>query len=237
MSSDKPTRPGGYAAAAVPCSLLLAFSGNVHWIQDVTDPLADDFRNLKEPGPQLSREGAFFVVEGPEAIRLLLASEFAVTKLLLKPSLLDSMAEALVSRLKRETIADADAQVMLLLCEANLMEQVTGIPAKHASAALAIARRRAPCCLQDIPQFVAGAPFRALALERGLDEESVGALFRVAAAFGASVVLCDSECGDPFHRRAVRVSMGHVLRVPLVQGCLHELLGELVAADVQTIAV
>ncbi|CAE7568980.1 sirt2 [Symbiodinium sp. CCMP2456] len=183
--SDKPTRPGGYAAA-VPGNLLLAFSENVHWIQDVTDPLADDFRNLKEPGPQLSREGAFFVVEGPEAIRLLLASEFAVTKLLLKPSLLDSMAEALVSRLKRETSADAAAQVMLLLCEASLMEQVTGIPAKHASAALAIARRRAPCGLQEIPQFVAGAPFRALALERGLDEESVGALFRVAAAFGAT---------------------------------------------------
>eukprot|EP00439_Symbiodinium_sp_Y106_P085558 s254_g28.t4 len=237
----------GYATAAEPGNFLLASSENAHWIQDVTDPLADDFRNLKEPGPQLSREGAFFVVEGPEAIRLLLASDFAVTKLLLKPSLLDSMAEALESRLKRETSAGADAQVMLLLCEAGLMEKawrhkpkagnVTGIPAKHASAALAIARRRAPCCLQEIPQFAAGAPFRALALERGLDEESVGALFRVAAAFGVSVVLCDSECGDPFHRRAVRVSMGHVLRVPFVQGCLHDLLGELVAADVQTIAV
>eukprot|EP00439_Symbiodinium_sp_Y106_P085572 s254_g28.t11 len=139
----------GYATAAEPGNFLLASSENAHWIQDVTDPLADDFRNLKEPGPQLSREGAFFVVEGPEAIRLLLASDFAVTKLLLKPSLLDSMAEALESRLKRETSAGADAQVMLLLCEAGLMEKVTGIPAKHASAALAIARRRAPCCLQD----------------------------------------------------------------------------------------
>src|SRR5262249_56490460 len=46
------------------------------------------------------------------------------------------------------------------------------------------------------------------------DFENLGALFRNAAAFGVDAVLLDPQCADPLYRRSVRVSMGHVLRVP-----------------------
>ena len=46
------------------------------------------------------------------------------------------------------------------------------------------------------------------------DHENLGALFRNAAAFGVDGVLLDPTCADPLYRRCVRVSMGHVLRVP-----------------------
>ena len=46
------------------------------------------------------------------------------------------------------------------------------------------------------------------------DHENVGALFRNAAAFGAGAVLLDPTTADPLYRRSVRVSLGHVLRVP-----------------------
>ena len=46
------------------------------------------------------------------------------------------------------------------------------------------------------------------------DFENLGSLFRNAAAFGVDAVLLDPTCADPLYRRSVRVSMGHVLRVP-----------------------
>jgi tRNA G18 (ribose-2'-O)-methylase SpoU len=46
------------------------------------------------------------------------------------------------------------------------------------------------------------------------DFENLGALFRNAAAFGVDAVLLDARCADPLYRRSVRVSIGHVLRVP-----------------------
>jgi tRNA G18 (ribose-2'-O)-methylase SpoU len=56
---------------------------------------------------------------------------------------------------------------------------------------------------------------RRLAVLEGLNDfENLGALFRNAAAFGVDAVLLDPRCADPLYRRSVRVSMGHVLRVP-----------------------
>jgi tRNA G18 (ribose-2'-O)-methylase SpoU len=56
-----------------------------------------------------------------------------------------------------------------------------------------------------------------LVLEDLTDHENIGALFRNAAAFGAAGVLLSPGCADPFYRRSVRVSMGHVLTVPFAQ--------------------
>jgi tRNA G18 (ribose-2'-O)-methylase SpoU len=51
-------------------------------------------------------------------------------------------------------------------------------------------------------------------LERVNDHENLGVLFRSAAALGIDAVLLDAECSDPLYRRCVRVSIGHVLRIP-----------------------
>ena len=51
-------------------------------------------------------------------------------------------------------------------------------------------------------------------LEDLVDVTNVGALFRSAAALGADAVLLSPRCADPLVRRAVRVSMGTVFRVP-----------------------
>jgi tRNA G18 (ribose-2'-O)-methylase SpoU len=57
-----------------------------------------------------------------------------------------------------------------------------------------------------------------IAVLEGLnDHQNIGALFRNAAAFGASGVLLDPTCADPLYRRSVRVSLGHVLQVPFAR--------------------
>ena len=55
---------------------------------------------------------------------------------------------------------------------------------------------------------------RVAVLERVNDHENLGVLFRSAAALGVDAVLLDPECSDPLYRRCVRVSIGHVLRLP-----------------------
>ena len=54
-------------------------------------------------------------------------------------------------------------------------------------------------------------------LEGVNDHENLGALFRNAAALGVDAVLLGPRCADPLYRRSVRVSMGHVLRVPFAE--------------------
>jgi len=85
-----------------------------------------------------------------------------------------------------------------------------------------------------VPQELeSGAPLRLLALDGLTDAANVGSLVRVAAAFGASAVLCSTECCNPFHPRAVRASAGYVFHIPIVQGDLPKMLLELGAKGVK----
>ena len=58
---------------------------------------------------------------------------------------------------------------------------------------------------------------RLLVIEGVNDHENLGGLFRNAAAFGVDAVLLDPSTADPLYRRSVRVSLGHVLRVPFAR--------------------
>lgn len=53
-----------------------------------------------------------------------------------------------------------------------------------------------------------------LVLEGVTDADNVGSAFRNAAAFGAGGVLLSPTCCDPLYRKAIRTSMGSVLRMP-----------------------
>ena len=65
----------------------------------------------------------------------------------------------------------------------------------------------------SVADVVAGA--RTLLVLEGVgDHENIGAMFRNAAGMGVDGVLFGAACADPLYRRAVRVSMGHVLRTP-----------------------
>ena len=62
-----------------------------------------------------------------------------------------------------------------------------------------------------------GSAQRLLVIEGVNDHENLGGLFRNAAAFGVDAVLLDPSTADPLYRRSVRVSLGHVLRVPFAR--------------------
>jgi tRNA G18 (ribose-2'-O)-methylase SpoU len=89
-----------------------------------------------------------------------------------------------------------------------LLSEVVGF--RVTRGVLAAADRPAPLDPADLVRTA-----RHVAVLEGLNDfENIGALFRNAAAFGVDAVLLDERCADPLYRRSVRVSMGHVLRVP-----------------------
>jgi TrmH family RNA methyltransferase len=72
----------------------------------------------------------------------------------------------------------------------------------------------------ELDSLLAALPTPLLFVGIGLqDPGNVGSLIRAADAVGAGGVLLSPGCADPFGRRAVRASMGSVLRVPVMKEC------------------
>ena len=90
----------------------------------------------------------------------------------------------------------------------ELLESLTGY---RMSRGVLCAMERRP--LPPAAEVLSGAR-RAAVLEALADPTNVGAVFRSAAALGMDAVLISQSCCDPLHRRAARVSMGAVFRVP-----------------------
>ena len=175
-------------------------------VEDPDDPRIADYvslrdRDLRRPPPRSTGDDddGRFVAEGALVIRHLLASRYRVRSLLLTHRGLRAL---------EADIACLDARVPVYLAPQPLVEAIAGY--KFHRGALASADR-AP--LPDLAEVAEGAGL--LVVVEGVnDHENLGALFRNAAAFGADGVVLDPTASDPLYRRSVRVSMGHVLRVP-----------------------
>jgi tRNA G18 (ribose-2'-O)-methylase SpoU len=137
-----------------------------------------------------------FVAEGLHVIRRLLQSDYRVRSFLVIPRRLDALAGDL---------AGIDAPVYVAAPE--VMNAVAGFDI-HRGALASAARRPLP----DPATLLARAT-RVCVLEGISDHENLGAVFRNAAALGMGALLLAPGCCDPLYRRAVRVSMGHVLDV------------------------
>jgi len=171
-------------------------------VDDPDDPRLADFAatdpvHRRREIERAARAAGFLVAEGALAVRRLIASG--------RP-----LRAVLVDAAQRVALADALAPIEapVYLGTRRLIEATLGYPFHRG--AIASADRDdgiSPAAL------VTGARTLAV-LEAISDLENLGAIFRNAAAFGVDGVLLDPRCADPFARRSVRVSMGHVLTVP-----------------------
>lgn len=168
-------------------------------IDDPSDPRVDDFRDLNSSDrrPDLPGGRGLVIAEGVLVVQRLLGSRFPVRGLLGVQARLDTLAPEI-----------ADLDVPFYLLDAQVMHDVVGF---HLNRGVLGAADRAPA--REVAEVVEGA--RTLAILEGVnDPENLGSMFRNAAGLGVDGVLFGARCADPLYRRAVRVSMGHVLRVP-----------------------
>ncbi len=172
------------------------------------DPRLADFTALGDPDlrRRVERDGDYFVVEGILAIeRLLALPRWRIRTIALFPRQAERLASALDTGLADRP--GPPAQVVVT-DEASL-RAVVGFEL-HRGALASVER-------QPLPAAVDLLPTRGLVLatEGVNDHENLGSIFRNAAAFGAGAVLLDPTSADPFYRRSVRVSLGHVLALPV----------------------
>lgn len=177
-----------------------------------TPPELDDFRDLARADRRPDRPGGrgLVLAEGTVVVRRLLGSPYPPRALLGVPRRIDELAPEL-----------AGLDVPALVADAGTMAAVVGF---HLNRGVLASADRAP--VPDLAALLATAG-RVAVLEGVNDHENLGSLFRNAAALGVDAVLLAPGCAEPLYRRSVRVSMGHVLRVPFVAGSWEELTGAL----------
>jgi tRNA G18 (ribose-2'-O)-methylase SpoU len=171
-------------------------------IDDPTDPRVDDFRDLSNADrrPDLPGRKGLVIAEGVVVVQRMLDSRFAPSALLGVGKRFETLAGDL-----------ADRDLPYYRASAEVMAEVVGFHLNRG--VLAVAPRPAEL---TVDQVLDGA--RTVAVLEGVnDHENLGSMFRNAAGLGADAVLFGDRCADPLYRRAVRVSMGHVLRVPFAQ--------------------
>ena len=172
-------------------------------VDDAADPRLSDFRDLARADRRPDRPGGrgLVLAEGTVVVRRLLASPYPPRALLGVARRIEDLAPDL----RRPGVP---ADVPAYVTDADTMAHVVGF---HLNRGVLASADRAPA--PDLATLLAGA--RRVALLEGVnDHENLGALFRNAAALGVDTVLVGPGCADPLYRRSVRVSMGHVLRVP-----------------------
>lgn len=167
--------------------------------EDKNEPGLDDFRDLSTADRRPDRPGGrgLVIAEGTVVVERLLRSPYPVRALLGVERRIRDLADDL-----------AGLDVPAYVTSAETMADVVGFHLNRG--VLAVADRPAPPSVEGIVDNA-----RVLAVLEGVgDHENLGALFRNAAALGVDGVLLGAGCSDPLYRRSVRVSMGHVLRVP-----------------------
>jgi tRNA G18 (ribose-2'-O)-methylase SpoU len=176
-------------------------------IDDPADPRLMPYRDIRERD-LVGRRG-LFIAEGETVLRVLAGqARHRPLSVLIVDKRRDKLAPIL------ETLP---AATPVYLVGQAVLDTVAGF-ALHRGI-LAIAEQGPPAGADDL---LAGLPANALvmALAGIANHDNMGGLFRNAAGFGVDAVLLDPTCCDPFYRKAIRVSVGGVLRVP------HARLGE-----------
>lgn len=209
--------------------------GSMIEITDASDPRIGVFLNQKDawlkaahnpdaPTDALGDHGAF-IAEGVLVVEHLLRSRFQARSIFVSRSRVPGVENVL---------AGVPESVPIYVAEQELMDTIVGFPIHRGLLA----------CGQRLPNpdpLELAEQCRALiVLEDLSNHDNVGSVFRSAAALaGEGVgVLLSARCCDPLYRKALRVSMGHALRVPFaIAQDLPALMPQLSAIGYTTLAL
>ena len=175
-------------------------------IDDPLDPRVAAFRDIRER--DLTGRQGLFVAEGEVVLRVL-----ASAASLCRPVAV-LIAEKRLAALE-DTLAALPPDAPVYSAAQPVLDGVAGFHLHRGI--LALGRKPASRPLEDVLAGVTEDAVVVLACGIG-NHDNMGGIFRAAAAFGAAAVLLDDRCCDPFYRKAIRVSVGAVLRTPMAAG-------------------
>ncbi len=168
------------------------------------DPRVAAYMNVRERD-LVGREGRF-IAEGMNVVRVLVS-----------PRSLYAVESVMISEKREDAIAELgvpDHVPIYSLAQAD-MDLLTGFPIHRG--VLAIGKRSGTENTASVERTTSAGSTSALvvALMGIVNHDNVGGIFRNAAAFGADLVVMDDVSCDPLYRKAIRVSVGGALMVPM----------------------
>ncbi len=174
-------------------------------IDDPDDPRVAPYRDVRERD-LVGRKG-LFVAEGAVVLNVLLGGQarHRPLSLLVAAKRVDRLG-ALLAHVPAGTPVYAAAQPVI--------DSITGF---HIHRGVLAIGEKAPMPSADA--LIGGLRPRALVvvLSGIANHDNMGGICRNAAAFGVDAVLLDSDCCDPFYRKAIRVSVGAALMLPFAR--------------------
>lgn len=175
-------------------------------ISGPADPRLDDFRDLNhsDSRPDLPGGKGLVVAEGPLVVGRLLESRFPVRAIVGFKNKLDSF----FASFQAENSGVDLSGIPIYEVTRETLATVAGFDMHRGL--LATADR----VVEDSVASVLEGARTVVVLEGVGDHENIGSMFRNAAGMGVDAILFGNGCADPLYRRVVRVSMGHVLRLP-----------------------
>jgi tRNA G18 (ribose-2'-O)-methylase SpoU len=168
-------------------------------VNSLDDPRLAIYRSLKTTNQTRALDQ--FVVEGEKLVARLLESRFPLVSVLVTDRQLPALEFTV------------PAQVPTYILPHELIDRLVGFPF-HRGVLACAARRPAPS-IQEVVRSRGEQLFLVICPKLS-DPENLGAIVRIGDVFGIDAILTGSECPDPFSRRVLRVSMGSILRVPVL---------------------
>lgn len=184
-------------------------------VKSLDDPRILDYRDQKdawlrvqasaEQGePSTGLPNGLFMAEGVLVIDHLLRSRHQVRSILGTPMRLQAL---------ENQVGSIDEHITVFSAEQAVMDQIAGFSIHRGLLA----------CAQAAPmpslESLLPSTRTLVVLEDLSNHDNVGGIFRNVAALGgeSAGVLLSPRCCDPLYRKAIRVSMGHVLHVPFTR--------------------
>lgn len=170
------------------------------------DPRAGIYANLKDAqlrSREFLGEHPLFIAESELVVRSLLSSRYPVHSILCTAQALETLASAL----------PAEPTFPVFTVSRELMHEIVGFPFHRG--VLAAGHRLAEPALASVL-----ATATSLTILEGVNNhDNVGGIFRNVAALGGErpAIVLGPGCCDPLYRKAIRVSIGHVLHVPFAK--------------------
>jgi tRNA G18 (ribose-2'-O)-methylase SpoU len=169
-------------------------------VPSIDDVRLDVYRDL--PRRNLSRVSGLFIVEGRLLVERLADSNCPIESILVDERRLELVPQQL------------DPSTPVLVVESGFVERVIGF--NFHRGVLACGRR--PPMTSGIEHLPDSQQRMTVVVCNDVhDPTNLGGMLRSCAAFGVRGVVINRRCADPYSRRVLRVSMGAVFQLPLIE--------------------
>jgi tRNA G18 (ribose-2'-O)-methylase SpoU len=173
-------------------------------IRSLDSPELQPYRTLRRAVEHV-RQG-IFVAEGEKVVRRLLGSQIEIVSLLLTEEWLEGLQPGL-GRI-------SNGVVEAWVAPKASLESIVGFHLHQG--VMAIGRIPQPAKLEDVIRS-ASRSCMLVALDGLTNADNIGVVVRNCVAFGVDALIVPKNSGSPYLRRAVRMSMGAVFELPIVQ--------------------